>query len=125
MSCAANSGEFCGAGSRLSLYIRNGTYVPSSTTSTTVSTKASSVPGASTLASATPTTVSSGAFDSLGCYTDNTVTARSLVGGATSGSSMTIELCGSYCKGLSFTYFGVEYADEVCSISLLNLHVIR
>jgi len=59
------------------------------------------------------------------CYTDNSVTGRSLVGGATSGSSMTIELCGSYCKGLSFSYFEVEYADEVCSMSLLVLHMIR
>lgn len=46
----------------------------------------------------------------MGCYTDNDVTKRTLVGAATTGASMTVELCASFCKG--FTYFGLEYADE-------------
>lgn len=88
MNCAANSAEFCGAGSRLSLYMRNGTSAPSAASST-VSTKIATGSSTSMSLSATLTTPSSNsAFVSWGCYTDNTVTARSLVGGATSSSSV-------------------------------------
>lgn len=66
----------------------------------------------STSASVSATPSVSSAFLSLGCYTDDTVTARALAGATSDSSSMSIEFCGAYCKG--YTYFGVEYADEVC-----------
>jgi hypothetical protein len=37
---------------------------------------------------------------------------RVLTSAATAGSSMTLESCAAFCS--KYTYFGTEYADEVC-----------
>jgi hypothetical protein len=111
MNCAANSSEFCGAGSRLSLYYKNGTTIASSSVVTLSSTSSvSASKTGSVSATSTPTPAGNSSFTALGCYTDNTVTARALVGGATASSSMTLEFCAAYC--IKFAYFGVEYGDE-------------
>jgi hypothetical protein len=112
MLCAGNSSQFCGAGSRLSLYAKNGTTITTLSSSSISSTTVSTASG-----SATPAPTS--AFTSLGCYSDNDVTQRSLIGGATADTAMTIEFCGAYCTGLGFTMWGVEYGSEVCTPFLI------
>ncbi|CZR57380.1 related to beta-1,3 exoglucanase precursor [Phialocephala subalpina] len=56
MTCAGNQYEYCGAGNRLSVYIRNGT--ASSVSSTTTTSKVSSVASSSSSASSKPTSTS-------------------------------------------------------------------
>lgn len=59
-----------------------------------------------------PTAVpSAGNYGYLGCYTDSTAD-RALTGlvNPVSGSSLTVDLCVSACKG--FTYAGLEYSAE-------------
>ncbi|KAH7330380.1 hypothetical protein BKA65DRAFT_565638 [Rhexocercosporidium sp. MPI-PUGE-AT-0058] len=112
MNCAGNSTQFCvllisliGAGSRLSLYIKNSTSIPSSSPSSSTSKPSST---SSTVGpSVTP---AAGAYTSLGCYTDNDVAQRSLVGAAFPDAGQTIELCAANCK--TFAYFGLEYGAE-------------
>ncbi|KUJ19894.1 WSC-domain-containing protein [Mollisia scopiformis] len=111
MNCAANQSEFCGAGSRLSLYYKNGTTIaaPSSTTSTNIALTGTAT-GSSTTNSPVASSIPNSSFMTLGCYTDNTVTSRALVGAATASASMTLEFCAAYCA--NYKYFGVEYGDE-------------
>ena len=86
-----------------------GTTVPSSTSSSVISTKTST----STSASATPTLThvkTVGPYSFLGCYTEGTG-VRALAGASFYNyTSMTIEQCASSCVGSS--YFGVEYGGE-------------
>lgn len=114
MICAGNATQFCGAGSRLSLYIKNGTVIPTAAaTSSKSATSTSSVPA------------TTGSFVPLGCYTDEDVTQRTLIGDATTDSvGMTVEACGAYCKASAagpFVYFGVEWMQECyCGNSLAS-----
>lgn len=109
MNCAANSSEFCGAGSRLSLYYKNGTTISSASSSSTKATSTNS--GTLSLTSSiSATSTPASSFSSLGCYTDNDVTERTLIGGYAAGSSVTLEFCAATCVG--YKYFGVEYGDE-------------
>ena len=85
--CAGNSSQMCGAGNRLSLF--------------SASAPSSLAPPAS------PSEV--GAYNYLGCYTDNKA-GRALTAKSTSGSSVALESCASFCSG--YTYFGTEYANE-------------
>lgn len=49
------------------------------------------------------------------------VNTRALQGDAFTDSSMTVDLCASYCSSLNYTLFGVEYADECyCGNSLAD-----
>ena len=87
MPCAGNSAQICGDGNRMSVFAAG---KPSTTAQPS-----------------DPATV--GSYNFTGCYTDNTG-GRALTAKSTSGSSMTIESCASYCSG--YTYFGTEFADE-------------
>lgn len=130
MPCAANSAEICGGSYGMNIYSINPVSTSSSSTLSSV-TSTSSVVGSSSkplsTTSITSTSVSSSLVSStasstssatgtsstltaVGCYTDNTVTARTLVGGASTSGSMTLELCAANCA--KFTYFGVEYGAE-------------
>jgi hypothetical protein len=46
------------------------------------------------------------------CSGSDSQTARVLTGKTTAGSTISIESCASICS--AYTYFGIEYADEVC-----------
>lgn len=110
MPCAANSTEYCGAGNRLSVYIRNGT-VPS---------------GTSTSASSTPSPTgpvikkSVGSYTYYGCQTEATNSRALTEGSYTSNTAMTLESCAQFCSG--YTYFGTEYAQEV-SLAHCSTHL--
>jgi hypothetical protein len=46
------------------------------------------------------------------CSGSDAQTARVLTAKATAGSTISIETCAAFCS--AYTYFGLEYADEVC-----------
>lgn len=86
-ACPGNSSEICGGSSRLSIFSNGRPFQPSA-------------PG-------TPQTI--GGFNYTACYTEGT-SGRALADKATSGNSMTLEYCASYCTG--YQYFGTEYGAE-------------
>jgi hypothetical protein len=105
------------------LYIKNGTVLPTASSSQTSTASSASVSGtAPSSTSSAPVVIPTGAFTSMGCYTDDIVTARTLVDATTAGSSMSVEVCAAFCS--KYTYFGVEYADECyCSNTIASTGV--
>ncbi|KAK6525361.1 hypothetical protein TWF694_005500 [Orbilia ellipsospora] len=125
MLCAADQYSYCGAGSRLSLYLAPGATIPNvtattSTTSTATTTSGTSISSGSTTSTTSGGTPSSTAlinlasyngFTYLSCWTDQT-TNRTLAGwGLAPSSSMTIEQCINYCAPNN-QYVGMEYGQE-------------
>ncbi|KAI0880342.1 WSC-domain-containing protein [Annulohypoxylon maeteangense] len=96
MACKGNSSQICGGSSRMSIW-NNTLYVSTHNL----------------------ITISSSGYAYLGCYTEGT-SGRALGKGtntastsaSTSGPSMTIETCASYCTGKGYAYMGVEYGQE-------------
>ncbi|KAK0100032.1 hypothetical protein ONS95_013153 [Cadophora gregata] len=120
MNCAGNSSQFCGAGSRLSLYLKNSTVLPSSSSSPSGSTAKPSSTSVTVGPTVTPV---SGGYTSLGCYSDNDVTQRTLVGAAFPDPGQTIEMCALKCK--NFGFFGVEYGVECyCGPAIVDSSVL-
>jgi len=100
MTCTGSEFEYCGAGDRLSVYIRNGT-VPTSTSTGTSPTPTTTIP------TIKPTV---GNYAYYGCQTEAS-NIRALSGATSVNySSMTLEMCAQFCAG--FMYFGVEYGGE-------------
>lgn len=137
MTCNDNATEFCGGGSRLNVYKKEGagsttttsslpptditTSSPISTlpTNNTVTTPTSdpttSQPATTTSSSApTPTgptkkPVVSKDWKFQGCWTEAN-TGRALADKTYADDTMTLESCAEFCEG--FTYFGTEYGRE-------------
>ena len=85
-------------------------------------TSTNSIP--TTLATSTKTvpptaTASSVTWNSLGCYTDDTVSRILQVSGSTS-TSLTIPTCQARCHTLGYAYSGVEFGTECWCGSGLN-----
>jgi hypothetical protein len=117
--CAGDSTQACGGtGGYLSLYYDSTRYFPSNGT----------IIGASGAAPSNPATVDG--YSYAGCcmfppfnigiqrsltFTDSdSATDRVLTAAATSGSTMTLEVCAAFCS--SYSIFGTEYADEVSKL---------
>jgi len=90
--CAGNVAEYCGAGNRLSVYQRNGTLVPTSTTS------------------ALPTSVPTG-WASQGCWVDGAF-GRILDVQQPDSDQNTVEVCINNCITLGYTVAGLEYGSQ-------------
>jgi hypothetical protein len=86
-SCAGNSSEVCGGSNRLSLFSN----------------------GQPTIQAAPGNPEVVDGFYYIDCYTEAT-SGRALSAASTSGSSMTLEACGTFCTG--YQYFGAEYGGE-------------
>lgn len=56
------------------------------------------------------TDVTSMGYKYVGCATDGST--RSLTGANTATSTMTVQSCVTYCKGLGYSYAGLEYASQ-------------
>ncbi|KAG0636289.1 hypothetical protein HOY80DRAFT_891585 [Tuber brumale] len=129
MKCAGNALEYCGAGSRLSLYKKKDLNSSSSllVTGSTISTSGTASSGSgndsatstsastTTSTSATPTptgpTINPGNtnYTYLACYTEAT-TGRALSGKSLAADDMTVPKCLQACAG--FRYAGLEYRRE-------------
>ncbi|KAF3905657.1 hypothetical protein ABW21_db0206699 [Orbilia brochopaga] len=113
MLCAADPYSYCGAGSRLSLYLKNGTTISSSSTSLTSTLSTSTTSTRTTSLSSTPTATPTGSnlanWDYLGCWTDD-VANRSLGDLSENVPDNNRQNCSTFCAG--YKYFGVEYSSE-------------
>jgi len=148
MLCSGDSTAYCGAGNRLSVYVKNGTAVqPLSSTSSMVwssssasqSSSSTPLPGSSSLStvmvassipppltssSSTPTQTGPvikqtiGAYTYQGCYTEATHMRALSSASYYNYTGMTLELCFTGCAGS--TYWGVEYGGECYCGTLLN-----
>ncbi|KAF3934543.1 hypothetical protein ABW19_dt0208421 [Dactylella cylindrospora] len=113
MLCVADQYSYCGAGSRLSLYIRNGTALPL----TTASSVTSKVTETSTTVGPSSTGASGNSnWDYVGCWTDD-VADRSLQDLSYAADDNSLAKCSDFCAG--FAYLGLEYGSECyCGNSL-------
>lgn len=119
MPCAGSASEICGGSYGMNIFKYS-----SASTSSTVSTVPTGTSSTGTVSSSVSQTSvsstsapsgSSSPFISKGCWSDNDVTERTLIGGAYTDQAMTLQLCAADCKG--FAYFGVEYGKSSLSMS--------
>jgi len=96
LPCAGDATETCGAGNRLSVYYTGEGSLPEAVQPVIVQ-------------SVSP-------YNYIGCFTEAT-NERALSSAATAGSTMTVEVCKTFCQ--DYTLFGVEYSQECyCGDSL-------
>jgi hypothetical protein len=113
MICNDNSTEYCGAGNRLNVYRKNGTYLASSTSMVSSASSTSTASGA--IATGTSNSgpqikyVVSARWIFQGCYTEGT-NVRALGNITYTSNAMTLESCAAFCTGNSM--FAVEYGRE-------------
>jgi hypothetical protein len=89
----------------------------------------SSFPSSTTKSSTTsslisqPTVPPVGGYNYVGCYTEAT-SGRALNLASKIDKAMTLQECASYCIGLNYPMFGVEYSTEVSFLYLLFIGLI-
>jgi hypothetical protein len=101
--CAGDITQHCGAGNRLSVYGKNATSIPTTTTT-----------------SSAPTSTPTG-WTSRGCYVDNANGIRNLRQQIPDSQGNTVEACVNTCASSGYTVAGVEYGVQCfCDTSLQN-----
>ena len=104
--CVGDSTEFCGAGSKLSVWSLNYTnYVPQSTTTAAGTAATSTGAGAALPSSTVRITVAGGTGVYLGCISDSTG-SRSLSAYYFNNATMTNDQCAAICQGMNYALFG-------------------
>ncbi|KAK3341705.1 glyoxal oxidase-like protein [Lasiosphaeria hispida] len=110
LTCAGGAFEYCGAGNRLSVYARNGTPPPSSTTAATAE---------PTNTTPVVTDLPEG-WTYRGCWVEGK-TGRSLPHQLPDSTANTPGLCGSLCKAAGYSISGTEYGVQCfCGNALYN-----
>lgn len=105
-----NVTEYCGAGNRLNVYGKNGTFTPATTLSNSIATETGPVAAPTATATSGPQIKQAiGSWSFEGCWTEAT-NGRALGSKTYAAESMTLESCASFCSG--FSMFGVEYGRE-------------
>ncbi|EXJ86553.1 hypothetical protein A1O3_03506 [Capronia epimyces CBS 606.96] len=107
--CSGDNTEFCGGGSRLSVW--------SLSTAPTQYTTASST-GSSPATSATAVAAATG-IAYLNCYSE-TSNPRALSAVFQSSGAMTVDLCAKTAQSLNLQFFGLEYASQCLAGSTLD-----
>ncbi|RDL36505.1 Uncharacterized protein BP5553_05857 [Venustampulla echinocandica] len=116
-TCAGNALEYCGAGNRLNVYVKNGTVVPTSTKPTNTGTTTGS---SSTVSQTSTATGLPAGWKYDGCYSEGK-NGRALTFQQPGGAGNTIESCIQTCIGLGYTVAGVEYSTQCfCDKFLYN-----
>lgn len=114
-TCGGNAYEYCGAGNRLTVYVLNGTALPStssvSSSSTTVPTGVSSTVSLSSSSTAPASTGFPTGWTSQGCWVDG-LNGRILTKQQPDNAQNTLESCVQTCAGLGYTIAGAEYGTE-------------
>ncbi|CAG8959276.1 hypothetical protein HYFRA_00013045 [Hymenoscyphus fraxineus] len=115
-TCAGDALEYCGAGNRLNVYIKNGTVPPPSTT-------APAGPGTIPTPPTTPPTQATGlptGWQYDGCYTEGT-TGRALTTLVFESGTNSVESCVNTCIAQGYTVAGMEYSSQCfCDNVLYN-----
>ncbi|KAI1757039.1 WSC domain-containing protein [Xylaria castorea] len=103
--CAGNALEYCGAGSRLSVYVLNSTTVTAEPTVTPMP---------------VPSTFPSG-WTSQGCWQDGPNGRIMPTFEAPDNDQLTLQSCASLCDGMNYTISGTEYYRQCfCSNAIYN-----
>ncbi|KAH9207298.1 hypothetical protein DL95DRAFT_527981 [Leptodontidium sp. 2 PMI_412] len=114
-TCGGDAYEYCGAGNRLTVYVLNGTALPSSSSVSSSSTKLSTgVSSTVSLSSSSTAPASTGfptGWTSQGCWVDG-LTGRILTKQQPDNAQNTLESCVQTCAGLGYTIAGAEYGTE-------------
>lgn len=112
MICAGDKWEYCGAGNRLNVYVKNGTAVVTPTTSVT---------GTGTTASATSAATGLPAgWKYAGCYTEG-INGRALKNGNPDSATNTVESCIQTCVSQGYKVAGMEFGQQCfCDNFLYN-----
>ncbi|KIX98048.1 uncharacterized protein Z520_06127 [Fonsecaea multimorphosa CBS 102226] len=109
MFCTGDNTEFCGGGSRLSVWSL-GNYYSGNGTGT--------IGNSSPSSSASPVPPATG-ISLIGCYSETTPT-RALSALFTSGTFVTVDYCAQQAQQLNLQYFGLEYASQCLADSVLS-----
>jgi hypothetical protein len=97
MICRGDTTEFCGGGSRLSVWSVTAPSSPGSGSTTSLVTSAAATP-----------TVAGGLY--VGCVSE--VSGRVLTADSNSVSTQSLELCAQRAADKNYRYFGLEYSSE-------------
>lgn len=122
MPCSNNASEYCGAGNRLQVYQLASSTVTSTSSISSTSIQATSLPTSSavaatttnsssttsTSAAATPTIVST---NYQGCFHEPS-NGRALPNKVSTNGNNTVESCQAACSAAGFTVSGAEYSSE-------------
>ena len=145
LTCAADSGSFCGGGNRLNMYAATpmagnatatGTASVSSNSTSSTSSPISTtmLTTSSTSISSTPTTPSTtmtptpgqiiNNFAYVGCANDTTNPRALATASYTDKANMTTESCTSFCAGQGYALAGTEYSSECYCANRLGMGAI-
>ncbi|KAI1083033.1 WSC domain-containing protein [Whalleya microplaca] len=116
MACSGNASEYCGAGNRLSVYVKNGTALPSST---------SSEPGGTAPTSSDPAGPTATGFpegwSNQGCWQDGPNGRILPTYQAPDDAQLTLQKCAELCDSNGYTISGSEYYTQCfCDNSIHN-----
>ncbi|KAL2393243.1 hypothetical protein ABEF93_001754 [Exophiala dermatitidis] len=121
--CTGDKTEFCGGGSRLSIWSLSG-YTAGSGTGTGTGTGTGSGSGSSTASSSPSNTVSAvpaaTSIAYMNCYSETPSSPRALSAVFKSSGSMSIDLCAQTAQSLNLQYFGLEYSSQCLAGSTLD-----
>jgi hypothetical protein len=117
MVCAGNQYEYCGAGNRLNVYVKNGTVI--STASSLSS------PASATGSTTTPTQTSAAigipvGWNYAGCYSEG-INGRALNHQQPDSQTNSVENCINTCVGLGYSVAGLEFGAQCfCDNNIYN-----
>lgn len=107
-----NAAEKCGEGNRLSVYVKNGTAMPTKPTGST------STSSQAPLATGLPT-----GWKSDGCYKEGT-TGRSLQHQQPDSQTNSVEVCVNLCKSQGYTVAGMEFGTKDPFLHVVMFHSV-
>jgi hypothetical protein len=116
--CPGNEYEYCGAGNRLELYLKNGSVVTSASTSAS---KTSTSVSSSKVSVSTPSATGFPAgWTFQGCYVDG-VSGRILENQQPDNQALTQQSCVEACANAGYTIAGMEYSVQCfCDNDIYN-----
>jgi len=117
MVCAGNQYEYCGAGNRLNVYVKNGTVI---STTSSLSSPASAT-GSTTTATQTSAAVGIPVgWNYDGCYSEG-INGRALNHQQPDSQTNSVENCINTCVGLGYSVAGLEFGAQCfCDNNLYN-----
>lgn len=112
MTCAGNPFQYCGAGNRLSVYVKDGTSIPSGTSTNTAGSSSTSAPPS-------PTGIPTG-WTYQGCWIDGR-NGRILTHQVPDSATNSQTQCANTCAGLGYSISGTEYSQQCfCGNAIYN-----
>ena len=110
-TCSGNPFQYCGAGNRLSVYAKDGTPLPSSTSTSTAPSTSTTAPVATALPDG---------WTSHGCWSEG-VTGRALPYQVPDMQLNTPAACANICKNAGYTISGSEFSVQCfCGNAIFN-----